>query len=331
MNQIECVGLLGKSSSRFCILTFYFLHRLYSLIPSISLAMAGKQSKAQKAQAKRSEAARKKSEILKQQSNANSRRQKVENEESSFSKLTSHQLEQFNLSATYSRLKRPIPSSYAVFQDIDIVSLSTTASSSDPSSFDLSTFIKDSLIEDQQLSLPKKPRWKNVNDAKSLHSNEKEVFKQWIEKTDEKLFKVFSSTSKSLKETESTSRGDRVPNQIGYQVQSILEIGPEKAVIPTLYERNLEVYRQLWRVVERSDIISVLLDVRCPLLHLPHSLKEYLMRFAKLKTILVLTKCDLVHEGIVESWKKYLEHENPTWKVVVTESYIRQERLEGQG
>jgi len=305
--------------------------------------MAGKQSKAQKAQAKRAEANKSKS-LLKvkprtatsstssinpdpnsKEKHANSismvngRRRTAEAEESSFSKLTSHQLEQFNLSAHYSILKRPIPSSKAVFDQIDLRT-STTSSIH---------------IQEQEesigLSLPKKPRWKNVADTKALHANEKEVFKQWLISTDQKLYKAFSATTNSLKSTDSTSSSDPIPNQTGFQVLPSLETDPSQAIIPTLYERNLEVFRQLWRVVERSDVVCVLLDIRCPPLHLPFSLQEYLLRFAKLKTILILTKCDLVNEGIVKSWKDWLQNKYPNWKVVVTESYVRKEKLEGQG
>jgi len=39
----------------------------------------------------------------------------------------------------------------------------------------------------------------------------------------------------------------------------------EKLVL-TPFEKNLEVWRQLWRVVERSDIIVQIVDSRNPLL-----------------------------------------------------------------
>jgi hypothetical protein len=38
------------------------------------------------------------------------------------------------------------------------------------------------------------------------------------------------------------------------------------------FEHNLEVWRQLWRVLERSDVIVIVADVRNPLLHVPVAL-----------------------------------------------------------
>ena len=44
----------------------------------------------------------------------------------------------------------------------------------------------------------------------------------------------------------------------------------------SFFERNLSVWRQLWRVTEQSQIILVMLDVRCPPVHFPASLRSYL-------------------------------------------------------
>ena len=38
------------------------------------------------------------------------------------------------------------------------------------------------------------------------------------------------------------------------------------------FEHNLEVWRQLWRVVERSDIVLTVADARHPLLNFPRAL-----------------------------------------------------------
>jgi large subunit GTPase 1 len=44
----------------------------------------------------------------------------------------------------------------------------------------------------------------------------------------------------------------------------------------TPYERNLEVWRQLWRVVERSDFVFVILDSRNPLMFRSLDLETYI-------------------------------------------------------
>jgi hypothetical protein len=60
------------------------------------------------------------------------------------------------------------------------------------------------------------------------------------------------------------------------------------------FEHNLEVWRQLWRVVERSDIVLLLADARCPALHFHTSLYRYITRTHGKECVLVLTKADLV-------------------------------------
>jgi large subunit GTPase 1 len=41
----------------------------------------------------------------------------------------------------------------------------------------------------------------------------------------------------------------------------------EAGIVFTPFEKNLEVWRQLWRVVERSDILLQIVDARNPLLY----------------------------------------------------------------
>ena len=87
------------------------------------------------------------------------------------------------------------------------------------------------------------------------------------------------------------------------------------------FERNLDVWRQLWRVCEASEILLVLLDVRCPMLHFPPSLQEYLRTLKpRKKCILVLTKTDLVPEALAREWKAHLE-DRFGYDVVLVESY----------
>ncbi|KAJ3337873.1 hypothetical protein HDU93_000373 [Gonapodya sp. JEL0774] len=83
-----------------------------------------------------------------------------------------------------------------------------------------------------------------------------------------------------------------------------------------LFEKELDVWRQLWRVIEMSDIILVLADIRHPLLHFPPSLYHHIVNELKLPLILVLTKCDLVGEPTVVAWKTYFSTMYPTLPVV---------------
>ncbi len=77
-----------------------------------------------------------------------------------------------------------------------------------------------------------------------------------------------------------------------------------------------------WRVTEISQIILVLLDSRCPLLHFPPSLAEYL---ANSKVILVLTKSDITGPTRVAAWMQYLKARYPNLPIIQVESYAEKE------
>lgn len=100
------------------------------------------------------------------------------------------------------------------------------------------------------------------------------------------------------------------------------------------FERNLAVWRQLWRVTEASEILLILLDVRCPLLHFPQSLRDYTATLKPRKQfVLVLTKVDLVPMEIAQSWQKYLEMRY-NYPVTMVESYkerAKSARTQGTG
>ncbi len=56
------------------------------------------------------------------------------------------------------------------------------------------------------------------------------------------------------------------------------------------FEHNLEVWRQLWRVLERSNLLVLLMDSRCPYLHFHATLYYYIRRNIGKPVILCLTK-----------------------------------------
>ncbi|KAG7396263.1 hypothetical protein PHYBOEH_002581 [Phytophthora boehmeriae] len=75
-----------------------------------------------------------------------------------------------------------------------------------------------------------------------------------------------------------------------------------------LYERNLEVWRQLWRVIERSAVLVHLADARCPLLHISDRLMTHIgTEFPSKRVVLMLTKTDLVEPERVRNWSTYLQ------------------------
>eukprot|EP00936_MAST-01D_sp_MAST-1D-sp1_P001032 g1032.t1 len=80
------------------------------------------------------------------------------------------------------------------------------------------------------------------------------------------------------------------------------------------FEHNIEVWRQLWRVVERSHIIIMVADVRCPLLHINEAFVRALLDGSftgdgsARSVVVCLNKCDLVPTGLVDEWVSYFEH-----------------------
>ena len=68
------------------------------------------------------------------------------------------------------------------------------------------------------------------------------------------------------------------------------------------FEHNLEVWRQLWRTLERSDVVCIVADVRNPLLHVPIALYEHCTSRLRRRLVIVLSKVDLVSAEHLGSW-----------------------------
>lgn len=82
---------------------------------------------------------------------------------------------------------------------------------------------------------------------------------------------------------------------------------------------NLETWRQLWRVLEISDIILLIVDIRFPALHFSPTLYKHCQENDK-DMILVLNKIDLVPTAQVVAWKTYFEEKFPDLHVLLFSS-----------
>ncbi|KAG9079543.1 hypothetical protein FRC06_007677, partial [Ceratobasidium sp. 370] len=166
--------------------------------------------------------------------------------------------------------------------------------------------------EGESLVCPRRPKWKYEMSKNEVEKNEEGLFAKWIAQTDE------------------TINNWRQDNIIPLSTPTSTGILPA----PTYYERNLEVWRQLWRVCELSSILMLLLDARCPPLHYPPSLDAYIksLRPAR-KVILVLTKVDIVGEECAGAWKKWLRERygESGVQVVGVQSYEEVSYGVGQG
>ncbi|KAJ3829834.1 hypothetical protein EV361DRAFT_787324 [Lentinula raphanica] len=167
--------------------------------------------------------------------------------------------------------------------------------------------------EFHQLLCPRRPKWRYDMSKKEVESNEEGLFKKWLQETDSALEQWRLGSRVSEDHQDAADRG---------QEQSDPRSTPS-------FERNLEVWRQLWRVTEISQIILVLLDSRCPLLHYPPSLAHFL---SNRRVILVLTKVDITGPSRVNAWIAYLRETFPGLRVVQVQSYtVKKEGFYHQG
>jgi large subunit GTPase 1 len=81
----------------------------------------------------------------------------------------------------------------------------------------------------QHLKIPRKPAWTTTMTAEEVDANERNDFLKWR--------------------------------------RHIAELEDKSPLRVTPFEKNLEVWRQLWRVIERSDIAVQVVDARNPLLY----------------------------------------------------------------
>ncbi|PRP85838.1 guanine nucleotide-binding protein-like 1 [Planoprotostelium fungivorum] len=136
-------------------------------------------------------------------------------------------------------------------------------------------------LTDVTIAIPKRPEWNFSLNASELEDREMKAFKEW-------LAKIY----------------DEYPHdRLNY------------------FEHNIEVWRQLWRVTEKSDVIVLVTDARFPLFHFPPALYDYITVDMGKPMVLVMNKQDLVEAKVVEAWKKYFEENFPDMHVVAFNSF----------
>lgn len=119
------------------------------------------------------------------------------------------------------------------------------------------------------LRIPRRPPWDESTSAEELHALEKESFVAWR--------------------------------------RQLAELQETDGLMMTPYEKNLEFWRQLWRVIERSDVVVQIVDARHPLLFLCQDLVQYVAETDASKcSLLLLNKADLLTRHQREEWSQYL-------------------------
>lgn len=75
-------------------------------------------------------------------------------------------------------------------------------------------------------------------------------------------------------------------------------------LIMTPYEKNLDFWRQLWRTMERSDLLVQILDSRDPMFYRSRDLENYVKELGK-KHLLLVNKADFMPIELREKWRSY--------------------------
>lgn len=93
--------------------------------------------------------------------------------------------------------------------------------------------------------------------------------------------------------------------------KQLATIENQENFILTPFERNIEIWRQLWRVVEVSDLLVQIVDARNPLLFYCEDLVTYAKEIKpNMKFLLLINKADLLVPEQKEQWKLFFESRN---------------------
>ncbi|EKX73744.1 conserved hypothetical protein [Theileria equi strain WA] len=86
----------------------------------------------------------------------------------------------------------------------------------------------------------------------------------------------------------------------------LLDIEQKEKCVITPYEKNIEFWRQLWRVIERSHLIFVIIESRDPLFFRVPDLENYVKEVdPRKKVLLILNKADFLSPEIRREWADY--------------------------
>ncbi|KAI2641543.1 P-loop containing nucleoside triphosphate hydrolase protein [Hypomontagnella submonticulosa] len=128
-----------------------------------------------------------------------------------------------------------------------------------------------------KLTVPRRPNWDASTTAEQLDQLERESFLNW-------------------------RRG-------------LAELQEHNDLLMTPFERNLEVWRQLWRVIERSDLVVQIVDARNPLMFRSEDLESYVKDVDPVKkNLLLVNKADMMTKNQRKAWAKYFKEKRIAYR-----------------
>jgi len=93
--------------------------------------------------------------------------------------------------------------------------------------------------------------------------------------------------------------------------RELVDVEKNENLVLTPFEKNLEVWRQLWRVVERSNVLVQIVDSRNPMLFYSSDLVRYVHEVdPNKKNILLLNKADLLTRKQRKYWAEHFRAKN---------------------
>ncbi|XP_052861554.1 large subunit GTPase 1 homolog [Anopheles cruzii] len=122
------------------------------------------------------------------------------------------------------------------------------------------------------LKIPRRPKWTKEMSPEELHLAENGSFLEW-------------------------RRG-------------LVALQEDDDMLLTPYEKNLDFWRQLWRVVERSDIVVQIVDARNPLLFRTEDLERYVTELDPNKmNMILINKSDFLTDEQRKCWAEYFDEQ----------------------
>jgi len=126
------------------------------------------------------------------------------------------------------------------------------------------------------LTIPRRPAWDKTTSIEELNQREQKIFLEWRRKI-------------MLQEEEMR------------KTSHLFTVSP--------FEKNLEIWRQLWRVLEKSQVIVQIIDARNPMLFISDDLCRYAEELKK-PCIFIINKSDFLTKWQRTVWHSYFQTKN---------------------
>ncbi|KAL6966727.1 GTPase LSG1-2 [Sarracenia purpurea var. burkii] len=127
---------------------------------------------------------------------------------------------------------------------------------------------KEEALHISSLRVPRRPPWNAKMSLEELDANERQSFLVWR--------------------------------------RTLARLEENDKLVLTPFEKNLDIWRQLWRVVERSDLLVMVVDARDPLFYRCPDLEVYARETdVHKRTLLLINKADLLPFSVRDRWAKY--------------------------